>query len=181
MITFRPLEPDDFALMHRWLNEPGVVEWWEGDDVSPDAVRSHYFTNVEVGVEHWIALEETVPFGWIQCYPVTSDPAECAAWIAHGVPETSAGIDYLIGEPDLRGNGRGAAMIERFTEDVVFGLHPEWTHVSAGPFSANTRSWGALARAGFDHVGTFPDPDGPLHLMVRARSGGSLPPTTGLM
>ena len=36
--AFRPLTDDDLPLLHAWLNEPGVVEWWEGDDVSWDAV-----------------------------------------------------------------------------------------------------------------------------------------------
>jgi len=170
VITFRPLAADDFELMHRWLNEPGVVEWWEGDDVSPDAVRRDYFDEVDEGVEHWLALDDGAPFGWIQCYPATANLDECAPWFELGVPESAAGIDYLIGEAGRRGSGRGAAMIDRFAEDVVFGQHPEWTHVGASPFSANVRSWGALANAGFTHVGTIPDPDGPLHLMVRPRS-----------
>lgn len=175
MITFRPLADDDFDLMHRWLNEPGVVEWWEGDDVSPDAVRRHYFTEVEEQVEHWLALDDDEPFGWIQCYPVTADPEECSAWYAYGVPKSTAGIDYLIGEAGQRGGGRGSKMIARFVDDVVFARHDDWTHVAAGPFEANQRSWGALAKAGFHHIGTIPDPGGPLRLMVRARDGHRLP------
>ncbi len=171
MITFRPLAAHDFELMHRWLNEPGVVEWWEGDDVSPEAVKNHYFDAVEDHVEHWLALDSGDPFGWIQCYPVTADPGECGAWHALGVPATTAGIDYLIGEAGKRGGGRGSAMIDRFVVEVVFGGHEEWTHVGAGPFSANRRSWGALANAGFTHVGIIPDPSGSLHLMVRPRDG----------
>lgn len=175
MRSFRRLQEADFDLMHRWLNEPGVVEWWEGDDVSPEAVRRHYFAEVEDGVEHWLALEDQKPFGWIQCYPVTANPEECAAWYSHGVPETTAGIDYLIGEAGQRGSGRGSTMIDQFVDEVVFGLHPDWTHVGAGPFSANERSWGALANAGFLHVGTIADPEGPLHLMIRARPGEAMP------
>lgn len=169
MIVFRPLHLDDFELMHRWLNEPGVVEWWEGDDVSPDAVRRHYFTEVEEGVEHWLALEDDRPFGWIQCYPVTSDLEECGPWFALGVPDTAAGIDYLLGDPSDRGRGLGSAMISAFVDEVVFGRHADWTHVAAGPFSANAGSWGALARAGFDHIGIIEDPAGPCHLMMRSR------------
>lgn len=174
MITFRPLADRDFELVHRWLNEPGVIEWWEGDDVSPEAVRRHYFTEVEDDIEHWLALDDGQPFGWIQCYPVSADPEECGAWRAHGVPETTAGIDYLIGEPGKRGSGRGSSMIDCFVDDVVFGQHDDWTHVGAGPFSANRPSWGALAKAGFSHIATLPDPAGPLNLMIRARDGQPL-------
>lgn len=168
-ISFRPLRSEDFDVLHRWLNEPGVVEWWEGDDVSEDAVRRDYFTDVEPGVEHWIALDDSTAFGWIQCYSVLSDPEECGAWFAFGVPETAAGIDYLIGDAGARGQGRGSAMIDAFVTDIVFGLHPDWTHAGASPYAANRASWKALARAGFEHLGTISDPDGPLNLMVRAR------------
>lgn len=174
MITYRRLEDDDFELLHRWLNDPAVIEWWEGDDVSPDAVRRDYFTEVEDEVEHWLALDEGQPFGWIQCYPVTADPEECGAWYAFGVPETAAGIDYLVGEAGERGRGRGTAMISEFVDQVVFGMHADWTHVGAGPFSANERSWRALKTAGFEHVGIIPDPAGPLHLMIRSRDGSPL-------
>ena len=171
MITFRPLASDDFELLHRWLNEPGVVEWWEGDDVSEDAVRRDYFTHVEPGGEHWMARDDGVPFGWIQCYSVLSSLEECGAWFEFGVPETAAGIDYLVGEPGERGQGRGSAMIRAFTDDIVFGIHPDWTHSCAGPFSANRASWGALAKAGYEHIGTVMDPAGPCHLMMCSRPG----------
>lgn len=178
MFSFRPLQPGDLDLLHRWLNEPGVVEWWEGDDVSLDAVERDYFTEVDDGVEHWLALDAGTPMGWIQCYPVTADPEECGAWRAFGVPESAAGIDYLVGEPGERGSGRGSSMIAAFVDAVVFGRHADWTHVGASPFSANLASWRALAKAGFTHVGTIADPDGPLHLMIRQRHGGAVATTT---
>jgi hypothetical protein len=41
-VTFRRLVDDDLPLLHRWLNEPGVVRWWEDDDVSWDGVVRDY-------------------------------------------------------------------------------------------------------------------------------------------
>ena len=171
-VRFRRLEEADLPLLHRWLNEPGVIEWWEGNDVSWPAVVSHHWTDVEPEIEHWLALDEhEKPFGWIQCYPVTADPDECEPWFQFGVQPSAAGIDYLVGEPAARGRGRGAAMIDAFVKQIVFGLHPEWTQVCAGPFSANKASWRALANAGFTHIGTIADPEGPCHLMMRPRAG----------
>lgn len=171
MISFRRLHLEDIDRLHHWLNEPGVVEWWEGDDVSRNAVRRDYLTDVDEGFEHWMALDDGEPIGWIQCYPVTAVPEEHDAWSAFGVPETTAGIDYLIGNPGERGRGRGSTMIDQFVESVVFAMHEDWTHAGASPFSANTRSWRALAKAGFTHVGTIADPAGPAHLMLRTRPG----------
>ena len=42
-------------MLHGWLNEPGVVRWWEGDDVSWDAVVRDYGPANPDPTEHWIA------------------------------------------------------------------------------------------------------------------------------
>lgn len=60
-------------------------------------------------------------------------------------------------------------MIAAFVDQVVFGLHPAWTQVAANPFVANGASWGALAKAGFRHVGDHDDRLGPCRLMARYR------------
>lgn len=173
-MEFRPLTDADLPLMHRWLNEPGVVEWWEGEDVSWDAVCAEYGEANPEPVEHWLALEDEgrAPVGWIQCYPVADHLAdeEVRQWLALGVPETAAGIDYLIGDPAARGRGLGSRMIDAFVEQIVFARHPGWDPVCASPYEANVGSWRALANAGFAHVGTFADPGGPCRLMVRHRA-----------
>ncbi len=174
-IGFRLLVDDDLALLHRWLNEPGVLRWWEGDDVSRAGVVRTYSTDRPPdGVEHWVALVDDRPIGWIQCYAVADAPEEAAAWWAHGVDRTAAGMDYLVGEPTARGQGLGSAMIAAFVADVVFARHPDWTQAAAAPYVANAPSWGALAKAGFRNVADLPpdpgDDDGPARLMVCDRT-----------
>ncbi len=159
-VTFRPLREDDLPRLHGWLNDPAVIEWWEGDDVSWDAVVRTHWTDVEAGVEHWLGVLDDEPIGWIQCYPARSDPEESAAWFPLGVDSDAAGIDYLIGSTAARGRGLGSSMIHAFVRDVAFARHPGWTQVCAGPYSANEPSCRALARAGFDLVGTYVDDDG---------------------
>ena len=169
-ISFRRLAHEDLPQLHAWLNEPGVVRWWEGDDVSWDAVVRDYDPDSDDSNEHWIATVDGVDVGWIQCYPAVDDPEESSLWFAHGIDETAAGIDYLLGETTTRGRGVGSNMIRAFVDDVVFGLHPEWTQACAGPFVANEPSWRALAKAGFEHGTELDDPDGPCRLMCRRRS-----------
>lgn len=165
-ITFRRLVDDDLPLLHRWLNEPGVVQWWEGDDVSWDAVVRDYGSACADGVEHWLASIDGRAVGWIQCYAAADDPEESEAWWALGIDRDAAGIDYLVGEPTDRGHGVGSAMIRAFVADVVFGLHPAWTQACAAPYAANTASWRALEKAGFTFVGIVDDDDGPCRLMA---------------
>ena len=158
-ITFRRLHDDDLPLLHRWLNEPGVVRWWEGEDVSWDAVVGDYGSASTDPTEYYIASSDGRDFGWIQCYATTSyeDEDEVQHWRRLGIPEAAGGIDYLVGEPGERGKGLGTAMIRAFVRDVVIARHPDWTPICASPVSANVASWRALEKAGFRHAGTFTD------------------------
>lgn len=170
-LELRRLTDDDLPLLHRWLNEPGVVRWWEGDDVSWDGVVRDYGAGSDPHVEHWLALDDDRPVGWIQCYAIADDPddPEVAAWLRLGVDRTAAGIDYLVGDPGARGRGLGARMIATFTEQVVFGRHPAWTQACASPYTANVASCRALVKAGFTVRGTFADEGGECTLFVRDR------------
>jgi aminoglycoside 6'-N-acetyltransferase len=169
-LTFRRVTDADLPLLHRWLNDPGVVRWWEGDDVSEDAVAADYGSTSDPAFEHWLAVDgHGTPLGWAQCYAVTDSPEEAQQWWAHGVHRTAAGIDYLVGDPGARGRGVGTAMLATFLDEVVWPLHPGWTQVCAAPYEANTASWRVLERVGFRHVATLPDDEGPCRLMVRER------------
>jgi aminoglycoside 6'-N-acetyltransferase len=70
------------------------------------------------------------------------------------VPPGAVSIDYLIGEPDMRGRGLAAAMIAWASAgaDVI-------VPVAAG----NVGSWRALERAGFTRVAEGDlEPDNPI-------------------
>jgi SAM-dependent methyltransferase len=174
-MQFRRLTDDDLPLLHGWLNEPGVVRWWEGDDVSWDAVVRDYGSGSDPTVEHWLATLEGRPVGWAQCYAAAdhADGSEVEHWWALGVDRTAAGIDYLVGEPVDRGRGLGTMMIQHFVHAVVFGRHAGWTQVCASPLAANVASVRALERAGFHHVGDFEDDDGRASLMCLDRAAST--------
>ncbi|HUW01027.1 MAG TPA: GNAT family N-acetyltransferase [Acidimicrobiales bacterium] len=168
-VTFRRLTDDDLGRLHEWLNDPDVVAWWEGDDVTWDAVVADYGSEGDPVYEHWVPIVGARPVGWIQCYAAVDAPEECGPWFDLGVERTAAGIDYLVAPEAGRGEGLGSAMIVAFVDDIVFGRHPEWTQVAAGPFEANVPSWRALEKAGFRFVGTIDDADGPCRLMAKDR------------
>jgi RimJ/RimL family protein N-acetyltransferase len=167
-MAFRRLVDADLPMLHGWLNEPGVVRWWEGDDVSWQAVVRDYGTySSGNSTEHWIASLDGQDVGWIQCWATADEPDEVQPWWARGVDRRAAGIDYLVGDPAHRGQGLGAAMIGAFVADVVFGLHPHWVQAGAAPHVQNVASWRALEKAGFRFLGVYDDPKvGPSRLMV---------------
>jgi RimJ/RimL family protein N-acetyltransferase len=172
-MEFRPLTDADLPMLHAWLNDPNVVRWWEGQDVSWEGVARNYGGESKDSREQWLALLDGRPIGWLQCYLAVDNPDETEDWWDFGIDENAAGIDYLVAEPAERGQGTGSRMIRAFAEQIVLGRHPSWTQVCAGPFAANVASCRALEKAGFRCVGVIEDEDeedGPCRLMVLDRS-----------
>lgn len=172
--AFRRLVAGDLPRLHRWLNDPGVVAWWEGDDVTWAGVRETYGAPGVGAQEHSIALLEGLPFGWVQCYLLADEPDD-AAWFARafdpgaGFDPTSTGtIDYLVGNAADRGRGLGAAMLRAYVAGV-FATHPSWDTLVVAPQRANEASWRSLAAAGFAVGLVLDDPMGPCQVMLLRR------------
>ena len=164
------MERDDLERMHTWLNDPAVVRWWEGADVSRAGVQARYFDESPAWVEHWIAMMDGDAIGWANCYLAShATDGEAYYWQPHLDLTRTGGIDYLIGAGAHRGRGIGNAMIRAFTRDIVFGRHPEWAFAAAGPFQANAASCRALEKAGFRELALLEDHDGPCRLMAARR------------
>jgi aminoglycoside 6'-N-acetyltransferase len=169
---FRPLTDDDLPLMHRWLNEPGVVQWWEDDDVSWEGVVNDYGSGHGDPVEHWICSvcgidpevagrlnvdgSGFVAAGWIQNYKVADFAQVSELWATVDAVEGAVGIDYLIGEPALRGLGVGSGMIAAFAHFIFCRPNPP-PQLASDPTAANVASWRALEKAGFRLGGTVHD------------------------
>lgn len=169
-ISFRPLVDADLPMLHGWLNDPAVVRWWEGDDVSWAGVVEDYSEATRGPEEHHIAIEDGRPIGWIQSVQLRHDPEEARAWVEAGADPGIIGIDYLIGAATDRHRGLGPAMVEAYVHDVVFPGHPDCPQVGADPYVENHASWKALAKAGFRHLADLPDEEGPCRLMVLDRA-----------
>ena len=168
-IRFRPLGRNDLRTLHAWLQDPEVVAWWEGRDVSWEAVQRDYADAPPPWLHFWIALRRNDPIGWIQHYcAADAIDGETWYWQPYLDLERTAGIDYLV-SPDARGGGTGTKLIRGFAEGL-FARHPEFERVAAGPFEANEPSVRALEKAGFQHVARLEDPDGPCALMAIERA-----------
>ncbi len=174
LVTLRPLADADLPTLHRWLNEPGVIRWWEGDPVDWPSVVSQYGSARTEPGDHWIASAAvdgaTIDIGWIQAWSVADYPEAATAWAQLDPPSALWGVDYLVGEPGLRGRGLGQAMIAAAI-DLLFRRSQDLPEIWSDPALANTASWGALQAAGFEPVGVVAgEPDGPYQVMRITRS-----------
>lgn len=88
------------------------------------------------------------PIGMAQRYRLDDEP-ECQRVLeVTGTPRNAAGIDYLIGEEDLIGQGIGTELIVRFVEDT-WSRYPDVPAIVVNVQQDNRRSWRALEKAGF--------------------------------
>lgn len=161
MIAFRPLEEDDLPLVEVWLHREHVARWWR-DDVG-DAIAD-YQAAVEGHdpTDHFLIVIDGRPAGMIQTYRVEDHP-DWQRLVQVG--DDVAGVDLLIGEPDLVGHGLGARVLTAFARDVVLA-DPATNAIVATVEEANRRSWRAFEKAGFRHVRDVEE-DGLPHRLMR--------------
>lgn len=163
-VDFRRLTRADFPLLAAWLAEPLVARWWNHEH-SPEALERDFGPSIDGSdpAEYFLATAHAGPFGLIQRYPIAAYP-EYVHELApvHPVGAGSLSIDYLIGEPAMRGRGLGAAMIAAFVA-LVWSRYPEAEEVVVPVSAGNDASWRALERAGFTRVATGElEPDNPI-------------------
>jgi aminoglycoside 6'-N-acetyltransferase len=167
-VTFRPMVAEDLPLLGEWLQRPHVRRWYR-DHGSYEEVVDHYLPSIEGSepTDHYIVLlDDERPIGMLQTY-VVSDHPDYAEAIGITDSET-AGMDILIGDEGLTGQGLGTDVIRSFVEEVVFARR-ETTACVADPDIGNIASARAFEKAGFRSVKTFvEDPgDGRLHVLLR--------------
>jgi aminoglycoside 6'-N-acetyltransferase len=169
LIAFRSLAPTDLPLLHRWLNTPHVLQWWDKPGPSLERVEKEYLPCIE-GREPthcYLILYDDSPIGFIQIYLIRDHP-EYSRHVQ--VEEAAAGIDLFIGDPAYVRRGLGAAILRRFLRDVVFA-RPDVESCVIGPAVTNRAAIRAYEKAGFTYLKTvqIPDEEEPEYLMRIAR------------
>lgn len=163
-ITFVRLRRADFPLVAKWLAEPVVARWWD-HETSPEALERDFGAAIDENepTQIFIAWTDGRPFGLIQRYAIEAYPeyvTELSAVCPQ--PPHALSIDYLIGEPDFRGLGLGAAMIAALVAES-WASYPDATAVVVAMHAANTASWRAVERAGFRRIAACElTPDNPI-------------------
>jgi aminoglycoside 6'-N-acetyltransferase len=176
-LSFRPLRRDDFGLLGTWLDREHVARWWR-DPHDPATLEAHYGPAIDGSdpTAMSVVLAAGRPVGLVQHYRVQDHAAWSRTLRSAGFGEPSAGIDYLIGEPDLIGIGLGPRIITALVDDV-WATYPELARITVAVQQENRRSWRALEKSGFRRVfagmidSDDPGDAGPSYLYVMDRPG----------
>ena len=155
-VRLRPMTEDDWGTLYRWNNDPEVLYYAEGDDVSGysmEEMQSIYVT-VSRAAYCFVIEVDGRPVGecWLQRMNL-----ERVLALYPGLD--CRRIDLMIGEKDLWGRGIGTEAIRLLT---VFAFEAQGADVVYEPEIAdyNVRSRRAFERNGYRVVGEVAQPPG---------------------
>ncbi len=149
-IGFIPVEPAHYPLLHKWLKEPHMREWW-GD---PDEELGHIRDMVDGKdtTRPFLFTVDAEPVGYIQYWFLGHHQNEQWTkdhpWLLE-LPSEAVGVDLSIGDAGRLSGGIGSAVLERFVA-MLRGLGHETIIIDPDP--ANTRAVNAYFKAGFRPV-----------------------------
>jgi aminoglycoside 6'-N-acetyltransferase len=152
-----------------------VKRWWR-ESGDADAVEAAYGPAIDGAdpTELLIAELDGRPIGMLQRYLIADNPDYGHALEAAGAPRPAAGLDYLIGDPDLTGRGLGPSIIAEGSAGA-WPAYPDVVAIVVTVQIENRRSWRALEKAGYRRTwsGVFrsddPSDSGPSHVYVLDR------------
>lgn len=152
-IVLRILRRDDFGVLGRWLAEPLVRRWWN-HEATPEALERDFGASIDGSdaTELFLACLSDRPFGLVQRYPIAAyeEYVEELSRLCP-VPPGALSIDYLIGEPHLRGRRLGAGMISALLA-ATWQSCPAANDIIVPVAAGNAASWRALEGAGFARI-----------------------------
>jgi RimJ/RimL family protein N-acetyltransferase len=148
MVTLRPMEDDDLALVERWLSEPHVARWYlAGSSLATELQDIRESITEGSGTHMLVVLNDDEPIGWCQWYSCDVDPA----WAAEvGAEPGDCGIDYAIGDDTRVGRGVGTELIATLVR-LVRSARPG-CGIVADPDAQNRASRRVLEKNGFGLV-----------------------------
>ena len=132
MISFRPLDANDFTVLLDWLQRPHVKEWWDDGDDTLEKVTEHYSRDRDKVFRYIVYGHDESRVGYIQYYIDSED---------------TVGIDLFIGDPDLLGRGLGTEIVSSFVSLIDQEFGPRVMVIDPDP--NNKRAIRCYERAGF--------------------------------
>lgn len=162
---FRSLAENDIPMLHAWLQQPHVAEWWV-EPSTLEKVKDEYLPTIDgrSTTKAYIASISGKPIGFIQSYVVQGSGG---GWWEEESDPGARGIDQFLADATLLNQGLGTAMVAAFVERLF--EDPRVTKVQTDPSPSNGRAIRCYSKVGFKEVGEVFTPDGRALLMLYER------------
>lgn len=146
-ISFRPVGPDDLALLARWMDTPHWRQWW-GD---PEEELGFICDMIEGRdtTRPFLFLVEGRPAGYIQYWIIGHH--QNGIWVKDNpwlmaLPSDAIGVDLSIGAADDLSKGYGSLALKAF---VAMLRSEGFANIIIDPDPTNGRAVRAYEKAGF--------------------------------
>lgn len=140
VVEFRNLQKEDCHILHLWLQEPHVREFWDDGIRTLEQTQSYYYQ--ENGVDRFIFLIDSHPAGYIQSYDLKlSDNYKKFS----KENKKTIGVDFFIGDKQVLGKGLAKIIMQKFIE---FHGH-DAVRVIVDPEPKNSKAIHVYEKCGF--------------------------------
>lgn len=149
MLSFRHVEAADRVLVHAWLKQPHVTEWFYGKGLENTFKHLDEFLAGASYAQYWLALDNERPFAFLITSNVDKPHDELTKWC--GTEGQAITLDMLIGDPNYLGKGYAVEVIHQF-------LLNQFSHVQEvliDPEATNAKAIHVYQKAGFNIVSEF--------------------------
>ena len=163
MITFKHVDLANRAIVHKWLKEPHVAEWFYGQGLQNTLDHLDAFLNrASSDVKYWIAFDSGKPFAFFITSPVSKPADPLSKFCNEDGPAIT--LDMLIGNPDYLGKGLAPNLIKQF----LLTEFPTIKEVLIDPEASNEKAIHVYKKAGFVKLEEFIPSHSPnSHIMMR--------------
>lgn len=160
--NFKPVDANHRALIHDWLTQPHVSQWFYGEGLANTIKYLDEFLNGASQSKYWLAFDLQHPFAFFITSTVCKPEDELTHWCSqegHAIT-----LDMLIGDANYLGKGIAPALIQEF----LCTQFPQATEVLIDPEATNSRAIHVYKKAGFIILGEFiPSYSPHSHYMMR--------------
>jgi len=162
LFSFKAVTAMDRSLIHSWLKQSYVAEWFYGQGLENTFKHLDEFLQGSSQAHYWLAYDNNHPFAFLITSAISKPHDELTPWCSKEGDAIT--LDMLIGDTNYLGKGFSHVLIKEF----LVSQFPNVVEVLIDPEATNTKAIHVYQKVGFKILGEFipshsPNP----HIMMR--------------
>lgn len=142
LISFQEFK-NEHRLLHGWLQQKHVREFWDDGDRTLEQVKNHYKN--EEGIKRYIFYIDNHPAGYFQSYVVDEGNAYYSEAL---LGKHILGLDFFIGEPTFLNQGYALPVLSKFIKTYCL----EIDRLLVDPEPTNSKAIHLYTKYGFAKI-----------------------------